>query len=348
MLKAVVNKDLEMRILEKHHTLPLYNLIIQNKKYLARWMTWIKETTAMTVTEQFITRSLQEFIEAKGTQAGIWYQKELAGCIGYYICQENYQKASIGYWLSEELQGKGIISNCCRYLLDYLFFDRGLEEVEIRCGTENIPSQKIPQRLGFTKDRIIKNAEKIGDLIHDYQVYKMTAAQWTQNPAIDFKQFSPILSDTAKVTLQEITDKNLRAVVNLSNSLDLRQKNMVASNAVSLAQALISKNAYFRAVYADETPVGFIMLEVPAEYDKTDSEKSYFLWRFMIGTPYQKKGYGQQALQLIIDDLKHKGVAELYTSCGTGPGSPLNFYKKLGFDATGEVYSGEMLLVKKF
>jgi diamine N-acetyltransferase len=77
------------------------------------------------------------------------------------------------------------------------------------------------------------------------------------------------------VTLQEITQENLDDILNLK--VTSKQKNFVASNAKSLAQALFYQEvAWYRAIYADETPVGFVMLED----DPVNS--SYFLWRFMI------------------------------------------------------------------
>ena len=38
------------------------------------------------------------------------------------------------------------------------------------------------------------------------------------------------------------------------------QKQFVAPNAVSIAQAYFSKEAWFRAIYADDTAIGFVML----------------------------------------------------------------------------------------
>lgn len=57
-----------------------------------------------------------------------------------------------------------------------------------------------------------------------------------------------------------------------------------ASNAVSLAQALSHGEAWYRAIYAGETPVGFVMLEVWPE------RAEYGIWRFMIGAAHQGQG----------------------------------------------------------
>ncbi|MCB0198097.1 MAG: GNAT family N-acetyltransferase, partial [Anaerolineae bacterium] len=100
----------------------------------------------------------------------------------------------------------------------------------------------------------------------------------------------------AQVTLQEITEETLRPILRLEVADN--QKHFVATNAVSIAQAHFSKNAWFRAIYADDTPVGFVMLHI-------DEEKpEYFVWRFMIDKNQQGKGYGYQALTKVIEHVR--------------------------------------------
>ena len=143
----------------------------------------------------------------------------------------------------------------------------------------------------------------------------------------------------SKVTLREITSETVRQICNLSDTLSDAQKRMVAPNAVSIAQAHFNKFAWFRAVYADEEPVGFIML-----YDNPE-EPEYFLWRFMIAGPYQRIGFGKQAIDLLIEYVKTRPNAKkLGVSCGEGEASPEGFYTKLGFRRTGEMEDEEVIL----
>jgi diamine N-acetyltransferase len=139
------------------------------------------------------------------------------------------------------------------------------------------------------------------------------------------------------VSLQEITEETVIDICNLSNTLSEAQRKMVADNAKSIAQAHFSKHAWFRAIYAGETPVGFLML-----YDNPD-EHEYFLWRFMIAGPHQGNGYGRQAIELLLDYLRSRpGAHELLTSCGEGEASPEGFYLSLGFERDGKVYDDEV------
>ena len=69
---------------------------------------------------------------------------------------------------------------------------------------------------------------------------------------------SPVTPDSA-VSLREVTRENLKAVLHLKVAPS--QEHLVADNATSIAQAhFYPEIAWFRAIYADETPVGFMLL----------------------------------------------------------------------------------------
>jgi diamine N-acetyltransferase len=141
------------------------------------------------------------------------------------------------------------------------------------------------------------------------------------------------------VTLQEVTRKNLNEILDLKVTSE--QENFIASNAVSIAQAhFYAEVTWFRAIYADETPVGFVLL------DDDPVESFYKLWRFMIDARFQRFGFGKCALQLVIKYIKTRpGAKVLLTSCVPGEGSPEEFYKKTGFVPTGEMdEDGEVIL----
>jgi diamine N-acetyltransferase len=143
------------------------------------------------------------------------------------------------------------------------------------------------------------------------------------------------------VTLREITFQTVREICRLSDTLSEAQKKMVAPNSVSIAEAYFCKEAWFRAVYAGDTPVGFIMLYIGPDDDNPE-ETEYFLWRFMIAGPYQGMGFAMKALQIVIDDIKSQGAKVLGTSCGEGEGSPEGFYLGMGFKRTGKVLGKEV------
>ena len=146
------------------------------------------------------------------------------------------------------------------------------------------------------------------------------------------------------IHFKRITAQTVISICQLSETLTPAQRKMVTDNATSIAQAHFSENCWLRAIYADETPIGFIMLHIGSDYDDGIDCPGVFLWRFMIAKPYQGLGYGRQAIDRLLDHLRAQGTPELYTCCGLGEASPEGFYKQLGFAPTGEWYGDEVEL----
>ena len=139
------------------------------------------------------------------------------------------------------------------------------------------------------------------------------------------------------ITLRPVTKENLYAVLKLAVTED--QKKFVAPNDISVAESAFEPKAWLRAIYADETPVGFLMMHMDT------TKGTYYLWRYMIDAHHQGQGYGYQALSLLIEHIKRRPRAkELTLSYVPADGGPQPFYQKLGFVDTGEVHDGENVM----
>jgi len=149
--------------------------------------------------------------------------------------------------------------------------------------------------------------------------------------------------DASQVTLREITSETVRAVIKLSVAES--QKGFVAPNAVSLAQALFSQEAWYRAIYCADELVGFVMVEDESLVKPPPETPDIGVWRFMIDEKFQGQGIGRAALQLVIEHARSKGLFKtLALSYVPGPGCPEPFYLGLGFQHTGKVDEGEVIL----
>jgi diamine N-acetyltransferase len=150
----------------------------------------------------------------------------------------------------------------------------------------------------------------------------------------------------ATVRLREITPANRAAVEALTVTAE--QSEYVAGVAQSLVEAAGTPDAcpWYRAVYVDDTPVGFVMISDGITVDNPAYLGPYFLWRLLVDQRHQGRGYGAAALDLVVEYLlrTRDDARVLITSCGQGPGSPLGFYLRQGFRDTGELHEGELVL----
>jgi diamine N-acetyltransferase len=140
-----------------------------------------------------------------------------------------------------------------------------------------------------------------------------------------------------EVSLREISADTVRSICKLE--VHDAQKPFVAPNAVSIAEAHFSEHAWFRAVYAGEAPVGFLMLHDEPE------KPEYFLWRMMIDARYQGMGFARQAMDLLIRHVRTRPRASaLLTSVVQEEGGPQGFYESLGFVLTGAFEDDEAVM----
>lgn len=141
---------------------------------------------------------------------------------------------------------------------------------------------------------------------------------------------------TPAVTLREITRETVRTICRLEVAES--QRRFVASAAVSIAEAHFSPEAWFRAIYAGDEPVGFVMLSVDRE------RPEFALWRFLVDSRHQRRGYGRAAIARVVEQVRAWGAKELLLSYVPGDGSPEAFYRGLGFEPTGQVDDGEIVM----
>lgn len=141
------------------------------------------------------------------------------------------------------------------------------------------------------------------------------------------------------IYLKEVNIENWRDVVSLSVAEN--QKNYIESNAFSLAESKFLKQWKPMAIYHNEELIGFSM------YGYFKNEKRVWLDRFMIHSKYQGKGYGKEALKVIIKQiiLEYK-CKEIYLSLFENNAIAKKLYKKVGFIFNGEIdEGGELVMV---
>ena len=158
------------------------------------------------------------------------------------------------------------------------------------------------------------------------------------------------------ITLEKITYKNyIKTIWGLSVSR--KQKNFVASNNNSLAEAYVAITngsvALPFAICKNEKPIGFLMIGYAAnEEDFKDEDpeflrlvnESYCIWRFMIDKRYQGKGYGKNAMQLALDYIRTLPAGEAkHVWLSYEPENELakKLYASFGFKELPQFYKGK-------
>jgi diamine N-acetyltransferase len=148
-----------------------------------------------------------------------------------------------------------------------------------------------------------------------------------------------------ELELREVDD-DVRTELIRSVVIPEDQQRFVSTVEGSLSEAAEAPeaNPWYRAVYDQGEPVGFVMIA----WDVTSEDGMigpWFLWKLAIDRDHQRRGYGQAVVDAIIEIVRAEGGTELFTSYVDEPGGPGPFYARLGFVPAGD-HEGEVLVVK--
>ena len=136
------------------------------------------QTLAGTV--EFIRMVRRQDAANDGFQAAVLVEDEIVGMVGFHSVNWPHGSTSIGYWLDESHQGRGLMTRAVRTLVDHAFGVWDLHRVEIQAAVDNRRSRAIPERLGFREEGVRREAERIGERYNDLAVYAMLAPEWVQ------------------------------------------------------------------------------------------------------------------------------------------------------------------------
>ena len=155
--KLIVNEEIYLKIVDENDVDAIFDTIDSEREYLGEWLPFVKYTQEQTDTIQFVD-SLQN-TPMKDLTFAIYCGDDFAGLIGLKDPDYDNKKAEIGYWLAYAFQHQGIITQSAKRLIQYAFDDLGLNRIQLKAATENIKSQNVAKRLGFTLEGIERDGE---------------------------------------------------------------------------------------------------------------------------------------------------------------------------------------------
>ena len=173
-MRFPLSDECHLRLLEETDAEELHGLVDANRDYLAEWMPWAADQT-LEGTLAFIRTTMRRHAENNGFETALVLDGRIAGAAGFAGVDWVARSTSIGYWLAEAHQGRGLMTSAVRALVDHAFGEWGLHRVEIRAAEDNLRSRAIPERLGFEQEGVLREAERVGERYLDLVVYGLLA-----------------------------------------------------------------------------------------------------------------------------------------------------------------------------
>lgn len=165
-----VSADIILNPLSVDDIFKIFNTLNEERTYMRQWLPFVDATQVVEDTGNYVNHVLQ----TADKQFTIYYQGKFVGLIGFKDTDFTNKKIEIGYWLSQYVQGKGIMIQSVLALVQYAFVEMDMNRIQIKVAVGNTKSRRIPEKLGFVFEGTERDGELLVDNVYtDIAVYSL-------------------------------------------------------------------------------------------------------------------------------------------------------------------------------
>jgi len=103
---------------------------------------------------------------------------KLIGTLGLYAIDAENRRATLGFDLLPEHWGNGYMAEACAALLDHAFKQMGMNRIQASAEPDNIRSIRVMERLGFTREGVMRQLDYYKGAFHDDVVFSILRDEW--------------------------------------------------------------------------------------------------------------------------------------------------------------------------
>ena len=178
-MELIVDNQNTLRQLTREDASDIFNTIDSQREYLGKWLPFVEHTISVADPLAFIDSVVEAPEDKFNYTFTIQIDGRFGGIIGFKDTDRANRRTEIGYWLSEEYQGLGVMTKSVRRLCEFAFNELNMNKIQIKCAVGNSASIAIPVRLGFKLEGIERDGELLsGDAFTDIMVFSLLKVEY--------------------------------------------------------------------------------------------------------------------------------------------------------------------------
>jgi len=154
----------------------LASLIAGNVRHLRTYMPKVIGLGTPDSARGYLQAALDAHASGTLFEWHIFDGNRLCGAIRLNHLELDSHKASVGYYIGAEHQGRGLATLSVGAVVQFAFERLHLNRIELRCASDNVASQRVAERLGFRWEGLLRQAELVEGAYLDHFVYGLLAA----------------------------------------------------------------------------------------------------------------------------------------------------------------------------
>ncbi|MDD4514250.1 GNAT family protein [Massilibacteroides sp.] len=173
-----ISDDIQLIPLCLDDATDIFRILNDEREYMREWLPFVDNTHQ----EEDTAKAVGDMVNSSAEQFTIRYMGKLIGLIGFKDFDEVNGKIEIGYWLSQYMQGKGVMVRSVKALIDYAFEHLGVNRIQIKVAVENAKSNRIPVKLDFTLEGVERDGELLVDNKYtDLNIYSLLKKEYKKD-----------------------------------------------------------------------------------------------------------------------------------------------------------------------
>lgn len=177
-MTIALDETLRLERLAETHADALFAAVERNRAHLAEFLPWVEGMQSVDDFRRYVQASEALHRAKTDVSFAIVLAGVPVGRIGLHYIHPQNKNAAIGYWLAREAAGRGIATRSCQALLAHGFRELGLQRIELKAAVGNAKSRAVAERLGFTQEGILRQAERVNGRFLDLALYAMLRNEW--------------------------------------------------------------------------------------------------------------------------------------------------------------------------
>ncbi len=168
-----VNEHVSLRTRDINAASELFALVNENRERLREWLPWVDDTKSVNDTEEYLKKALEDANKEEAFDFGIYFNEAQIGSGGFNKISKKNRSGEIGYWISKDFEGKSIITDVVKTLIEFGKSKFNLHRIVIRMDTNNKRSQAVPKRLGFEFEGVLRHEGIQNGKFVDHEIWSI-------------------------------------------------------------------------------------------------------------------------------------------------------------------------------
>jgi len=168
----------ELRPLEPWQAEEFLAHMDRGRDYIGRYVGLPDVTSDLASTRRWLRVFADKAAADTGRLYGIWLDGRLVGGVMLRVFDSANGTCEAGCWLEPDASGRGLVTRAVRVLIDWAFEKRGMHRVEWHVASENRPSIKVAERLGMSREGVLRGNYLYKGVRQDTEIWSVLAEEW--------------------------------------------------------------------------------------------------------------------------------------------------------------------------